>query len=94
MIEANESTEAAPSADQDALCVPVAALAVDGTNPEAGDMVTISVAAEVLRVEGDCAYVRVETANGEPVQTPKPEAAEDEHQMMLDEAKAADDSAS
>jgi hypothetical protein len=48
-------------------CVPVAALALDGTAPAEGDDVTYTVKGTVTRIEGDCAYVKPSSINDEPV---------------------------
>ena len=53
-------------------CVPVAALqqaddADQLVTPEVGDVVSYTVEGKISRIEGDKAYVTVETANGKPV---------------------------
>lgn len=72
-------------------CLPVAALAVDGTTPEVGDSVEYTVKGRVSRIEGAEAYVMPETVNGEPAAlAPEAGAAEDAPDEMMAAAMAAD----
>jgi hypothetical protein len=53
-------------------CVPVAALQQPDDSeqlvtPEVGDAVSYTVEGKISRIEGDKAYVTVETANGKPI---------------------------
>jgi len=80
-------------------CVPVSALASPGedeqmTTPEVGDIVQYQKEGKITRIEGDNAYVTVQSVNGKPV-TPEdaktldtPEAADDaEFAALQDESK-------
>ena len=54
------------------VCVPLKSLAMPGqddqmNNPEMGDTVEFHAQGKVARIEGDNAYVSLETVNGEPV---------------------------
>lgn len=49
------------------LCIPVAAVALDGVAPAVGDPVNFPVDATVVRTAGDKLYVRVTAAAGQPV---------------------------
>ena len=49
-------------------CVPTAALAIDGTQPEVGDPVDYAVTGRVTRIEGAHAYVTPELINDQPAQ--------------------------
>jgi len=56
------------------VCVPVKALAMPGEdekliNPEVGDPVEFHVGGKVSRIEGENAYVSLQTVNGDPVTT-------------------------
>jgi len=69
------------------LCVPVAALALDGTEPAPGDETEVPASIRVTRVENGKAYFEIATINGEAVTDgeAKPEAEPD---MMAMAAKA------
>lgn len=77
------------------LCVSLASIGQMGespsdmTPPEPGDMVTFEGQGKVSRVEGDMAYVDVETVNGDPLpegdMMEKPEMNEEES-MAQEEA--------
>lgn len=72
------------------VCVPVAALALpseqegQNTAPSPGDTVDISGTGKVTRVEGDKAYVALETVNGQPVETDAaaPKSLDDEEDEL------------
>lgn len=69
-------------------CVPVSALQQpDDTEqlvtPEVGDAVSYTVGGKISRIEGDKAYVTVETANGKPI------ADEPENEPNADDGLAA-----
>lgn len=56
------------------VCIPVAAIALPGgsdqmgaVNPEPGDPVDFQATGTVTRIEGGNAYVKLDTANGQPV---------------------------
>lgn len=54
------------------ICVPLASLAMPGEdekleNPAEGDPVQCQIEGKVSRVEGDNAYVKIESVNGKPV---------------------------
>jgi len=54
------------------VCVPVSSLASPGEddmlmNPEIGDLVQFQSEGKVTRIEGDNAYVKVESINGKPM---------------------------
>lgn len=71
-------------------CLPVSALAVEGTTPEVGDSVEYTVKGRVSRIEGGEAYVLPETVNGESAALP-PEPGgenEDDSEMMMAAKKA------
>jgi len=46
--------------------------------PEVGDMVTYTVEGKISRIEGDRAFVTVESANGQPVAEEQPENPADD----------------
>jgi len=72
-------------------CLPVSALAVDGTTPEVGDSVEYTVKGRVSRIEGSEAYVMPETVNGEPAAlAPEAGAEEDTGDDMMAMAMKAD----
>jgi hypothetical protein len=47
--------------------VPLAALAIDGQQPQPGDPVEFTVSGKLDRIEGPIAYVAAETVNGQPL---------------------------
>lgn len=55
--------------------------------PEPGDLVSYTVEGTVSRVEGDKAFVTVETINGQPVAESAPEAPQDELGALRAEAE-------
>lgn len=68
-----EKTESASEGTE--LCVPTSALAMPDeqdqmTEPSPGDAVTLQVEAKVSRVEGEMAYVTVQTVNGVEMKGP------------------------
>jgi hypothetical protein len=69
-------------------CVPVVALQQPDDSeqlvtPEVGDVVSYTVEGKISRIEGDKAYVTVETANGKPI------ADEKENEPNADDGYAA-----
>lgn len=73
-----------PSSSSSAKTVPVplAALAVDGTNPEQGDEVTFTTKGKIASIEGENAMVEVTEVNDQPVASaPAPEPDGDEAAM-------------
>lgn len=57
--------------------VPLAALAVDGTNPETGDPVTFTVEGTVQDVQGDNAVVQVTKINDQDASSPDASSQDD-----------------
>ena len=92
MITPDKSAAASAPSSSSEQCVPLAALAVDGTNPAAGDAVEYKVQGKIARIDGDHAYVTPETINDQPAAGPaaddSPEGMSDED--MMSEAKKAD----
>lgn len=76
--ETNLTTPAQP-------CVPVAALAVDGVAPAAGDAVDFTGQATIDRVENGHAYLNLTTINGEACATPA-EPDQDDMMKLAEEA--------
>lgn len=81
-------TPAAPAA-KSRQCVPVAALAVDGTAPAAGDEADVTGKIRVTAVEGDKAYFELAEVNGEAVSNDSAAAPAEEDPMEA--AQKADD---
>ena len=72
-------------------------LALDGTNPEAGDEVEMTVTGKVANIENGVAKIELEKANGEPLETKNEEkteekepSMEEEYQSMKEEAEKED----
>lgn len=77
-------------------CVPLKALAIDGTPPAVGDEVDYTTKGKVARVEGDKAYITPTEVNGEPFSAPADEAEptpEDDDAETMRVAQEADDKA-
>jgi len=53
----------------DELPVKLDTLMVGGQRPEVGDQVEAKVSGTVSRIVNDCCYVRLETANNEPIES-------------------------
>jgi hypothetical protein len=71
--------------------VPLAALAIDSENPQPGDPVDFQVSGTLDRIEGDLAYVRAESINGQPLpaeDTSGEDMSEDEMRGMAEKADA------
>ena len=51
------------------LHIPVQAAALDGTPPEVGDTLELTVTATVSEISDGSAHVSIETVNGEPLPT-------------------------
>ena len=49
------------------LPVPIDTLLLDGIRPEMGDRVTVEVAGTISSIRDECAYVKLETANDQPI---------------------------
>src|SRR5215831_5499396 len=64
----NESQE--PIQIGDELPVKLNTLEMGGQRPGVGDMVDVKVSGTVSRIIDDCAYVKVEKANDEDIETP------------------------
>ena len=74
------------------LCVPIAALEVEGQRPEAGDPVSFQIEGRFVRADGDKAYIEATTANGleMPDAESKPATPEDEEAALTKRAAEAD----
>lgn len=55
------------------ICVPLSALSIDGTAPQAGDDVDFTAKGKVARIDEKNAYVTASEINGEPVAEEEPE---------------------
>jgi|ERR1041385_227189 hypothetical protein len=86
----NEGYEDNQISPGDELPVKIDTLSLDGTQPEVGDSVEVTVKGKVTRIRDDCAYVSIETANNEPIENPpsQPEdkMTEDALMAMADKA--------
>lgn len=69
-------------------CVPLTALAVDGTNPAEGDEAEVKARVKITRVEGDKAYIQLAEVNGEAVSNNAAPAGEGDEDMMAIAEKA------
>ena len=65
--------------------VPLAALAIDGQQPQPGDPVEFTVSGKLQTIEGEIAYVAAETVNGQPL--PPPESEKDPADMNEQEMR-------
>jgi|SRR5215471_20101531 len=81
-----------PDSDQDEpiqvgdeLPVKLDTLEVGGERPNVDDMVEVTVGGRITRIIDDCAYVAVETANHEDIETPKGAQAEENRLSRLSE---------
>jgi hypothetical protein len=80
------SPEAAPTSAP-SLMIPLAALAVENTAPEAGEEISLqAVTARVVSIEGDQARVELVAINGEPIAAETPMSEDDEMRAMAEEA--------
>ena len=70
-------------------CVPLAAVAIDGVAPTAGDTVEFSAKGSIERIEGDHAYVRLAEVNGQPATQPAGEPDQDDMLRLAEEADQA-----
>jgi hypothetical protein len=70
------------------LSVPLAALAIDGTAPAAGDETEVPARLTLTRIDGDRAVFTVAAVNGEPVTAAKAAPAPDDMLAMAEEADA------
>jgi hypothetical protein len=52
------------------LPVPIDTLLLDGIRPEMGDRVTVEVEGTISKIRDDCAYVKLENANDQPIKSP------------------------
>jgi hypothetical protein len=83
------SPEAAP-ASAPSLMIPLAALAVEGTAPEAGEEISLqAVTARIVSIEGDQARVEVVAINGQPIAGESPMSEDDEMRAMAEKADGA-----
>lgn len=75
--------------DGDEICVPVKSLAMPDESeqmqaPEVGDAVSFTVDGKVTRIEGDQAYVKPESVNGEALPPPQAEPTMADDRAALD----------
>lgn len=70
--------------------IPLAALAIDDTNPQAGDPVEGTYSGKVESIDGDMAVVALETLNGVPAPANAEVAAEPDEDDLLRQAGEAD----
>ena len=80
------SPEAAPTAAP-ALTIPVAALAIEGTAPEAGEEFTLpNVTARIVSIDGNQARIEIVAIDGNPIDAAgaEPDADEDMRQAAMD----------
>lgn len=71
--------------------IPLAALAIDDTQPQAGDPVDLTASGKLVSVDGDTGLVEVDTVNGAPLGTGEPDAddmTEDDLRTMAEQADA------
>ena len=61
----------------DELPVKLDTLEVGGERPEVDDQVEVTVGGRITRIVDDCAYVSLETANNEQIETPKGDQEEE-----------------
>jgi exosome complex RNA-binding protein Csl4 len=70
--------------------IPLAALAVEGTAPEAGEEISLqAVTARIVSIEGDQARVEVVAINGQPIAGETPMSEDDEMRAMAEKADGA-----
>jgi hypothetical protein len=67
----------------DELPVKLDTMMVGGERPEVDDMVEVTVGGRITRIVDDCAYVSVETANQEQIETPKGDQREEDNLDQL-----------
>jgi hypothetical protein len=79
------SDENEPIQIGDELPVKIDTLMVGGERPSVGDDVEVKVSGTVSRIIDDCCYVKLETANDEPIETPQ---GDQEEQQDLDQQSA------
>lgn len=70
-------------------------LALDGTNPEVGDDVEMTVSGKVASIDNGVAKIELETANGEPLEKiqekeKKEPTMDEEYQSMREDAEKED----
>ena len=68
--------------------IPLAALAIDDTNPQAGDPVEGTYSGKVESLDGDMAVVALETLNGVPAPADTPAAEPDEDDLLRQAGEA------
>jgi hypothetical protein len=73
-----------PTAPKGEQCVPLAALAIDGTPPSVGDEVEFTARARIERIEGDEAYIKTTSVNNTPVASDDDMAAEEIMRMAME----------
>lgn len=79
-----------PAAQSGALCVPTAALEIDGTAPAVGDEVEMTVKARVARAEGEHTYLDPIEINGQPAPAPGAKPGEPDADDVMRLAEKAD----
>lgn len=70
--------------------IPLAALAIEDTKPQAGDPVEGTYSGTVDSIDGETAVVRIEMLNGMPVPAEAESAAEPDEDDLRRQAAAAD----
>jgi len=81
----NESQEPVQRGDE--LPVKLDTLMLGGERPSVGDQVDVKVTGTVSRIIDDCAYVTLDTANDEPIETP---AGDKEEEDLSSQSSQAD----
>ena len=76
-----------PIQQGDELPVKLDTLMVGGERPNVGDQVDVRVTGTISRIIDDCAYVSVEQANNDDIETP---AGDDQARMMAQQARELD----
>jgi len=71
----------------DELPVKLDTLIVGGERPNVDDQVEVTVGGVISRIIDDCAYVKLETANDNPIETP---AGDQEERDMQNQSRQAD----
>jgi hypothetical protein len=67
----------------DELPVKLDTMMVGGERPEVDDHVEVTVAGRISRIIDDCAYVTLETANDQTIETPKGDQGEEDDLSAL-----------
>lgn len=89
--QADGGDQAGDNVEQgDELPVKIDTLSLGGTQPEVGDEVEVKCKGKVTRIRDDCAYVALDTANGEPIENPPSQPEDGSEGDMMDMASQAD----